>query len=123
MEGQTRPTRGRDRPSASVPIDSVDSTNISPAAVPPVGLPANTPSQPRPDPPPKALEPAELKLRAQKVLPAAGGEPTGSGLAQDRAWGTDRLLQRVLELIEELSATTNQLHCNKDRPSRGWSTT
>ena len=103
MEGRARPTRGRSRPLASISIDSVDPTNISPGGVPPADLPANTHSQPRPDTYLLTLEPAELKLRAQKVLAAAGSELTSSGLAQDRTWGTNRLLQRALELTEELS--------------------
>ena len=122
MEGRARPTRGRGRPLASISIDSVDPTNISPGGVPPADLPANTHSQPRPDTYLLTLEPAELKLRSQEVLPAAGSEPTSSGLAQDRAWGTIRLLQCALELTEELSHPPPlHLYQYSQSPSMPWS--
>ena len=113
MEGPARPRRGQDRPPPTIPTEPAELDAPQPAKVPPVNPPANPPPQHRPDPPPPALELAALKLRAKKVLPKAGGIPARSRLSSDRAWGTDRLLQHGLELIQELERA-GLLH-NKDR--------
>ena len=114
MEGDARPRDEHARPPATTSTDPAEPVTAPTTALPTANLSDNPPFQHRPEPLPKALEPEALKLRAEKVLPTAAGIQACSELQASRAFGTDRLLVRSLELISELEKAA-ELHCNKDR--------